>query len=127
MRPPEVLYDENNFFERVRRHLDNQTTHNEFLKLVNLFTQEFIDSARLLKEARTYLGEGELMMQLKAILGWDERRELYAIEDHFWPASGNDQQKIRRPRSGTSIGSYVKLPASVRFEYREARAWLTFA
>jgi len=122
MRPPEVLYDENNFFERVRRHLDNQTTHNEFLKLVNLFTQEFIDSARLLKEARTYLGEGELMMQLKAILGWDERRELYAIEDHFWPASGNDQQKIRRPRSGTSIGSYVKLPASVRFKHREARA-----
>ena len=114
MRPPEVLYDENNFFERVRRHLDNQTTHNEFLKLINLFTQEFIDSARLLKEARTYLGEGELMMKLKAILGWDERRELYAIEDHFWPASGNDQQKIRRPRSGTSIGSYVKLPASVR-------------
>ncbi|KAF9652603.1 hypothetical protein BDM02DRAFT_3153710 [Thelephora ganbajun] len=112
MRPPEVPYDENNFFERVRRHLDNQTTHNEFLKLINLFTQEFIDSARLLKEARTYLGEGELMMQLKAILGWDERRELYAIEDHFWPASGNDQHKIRRPRSGTSIGSYVRLPAS---------------
>jgi len=38
-------------------------------------------------------------MQLEAILGWDERRELYAIEDHFWPASGNDQQKIRSPAS----------------------------
>jgi len=29
-------YDETTFFERVRRHLDNQTTHTQFLKLVLL-------------------------------------------------------------------------------------------
>jgi histone deacetylase complex regulatory component SIN3 len=117
-------FDENHFFERVRRHLVSQDTYNEFLKLINLFTQDFIDSTRLLKECRTYLGEGELLMQLKDILGWDDRRELYAMDDHFWPASGIKPTKLRQPKSNATFGSYIRLPAHVSQAFLLSRTCL---
>jgi len=44
-------------FDRVRRVLDSRETYNEFLKLVNLFTQDIIDTARLVKDSRHFIGE----------------------------------------------------------------------
>ncbi|KAF4580450.1 Transcriptional regulatory protein sin3 [Pleurotus pulmonarius] len=85
--------DYSDFFDRVKRSLDSRETYNEFLKLINLYTQEYIDTRRLIKEARNYLGDsstegmmdgvmagrvgggGELMRTLKAIVGWDEKKE----------------------------------------------------
>ncbi|KAF5369896.1 hypothetical protein D9758_001057 [Tetrapyrgos nigripes] len=68
--------DDTQFFDRVKRALDSRETYNEFLKVVNLFTQGYIDTARLVKESRNFLGgDGELMRQFKTILGWDERKE----------------------------------------------------
>ncbi|KAF9494802.1 hypothetical protein BDN71DRAFT_1507303 [Pleurotus eryngii] len=85
--------DYSDFFDRVKRSLDSRETYNEFLKLINLYTQEYIDTRRLIKEARNYLGDsstegmmdgvmagcvgggGELMRMLKAIVGWDEKKE----------------------------------------------------
>ncbi|KDR72514.1 hypothetical protein GALMADRAFT_281285 [Galerina marginata CBS 339.88] len=63
------------FFDRVKRALDNRDLYNEFLKLANLFAQDYIDTARLVKESRNFLGETELYTQFREILGWDERRE----------------------------------------------------
>ncbi|KAG5219818.1 Transcriptional regulatory protein [Salix suchowensis] len=48
--------DYSDFFDRVKRSLDSRETYNEFLKLINLYTQEYIDTRRLIKEARNYLG-----------------------------------------------------------------------
>ncbi|KAL0570127.1 hypothetical protein V5O48_011832 [Marasmius crinis-equi] len=64
------------FFDRVKRAIDSRETYNEFLKVINLFTQGYIDTAMLVKESSNFLvGDGELMRQFKEILGWDERRE----------------------------------------------------
>ncbi|KAK7470657.1 hypothetical protein VKT23_002080 [Stygiomarasmius scandens] len=72
---PSVAIDDTHFFDRVKRALDSRETYNEFLKVVNLFTQDCIDTARLIKESRNFLVGDELMRQFKTILGWDERRE----------------------------------------------------
>jgi paired amphipathic helix protein Sin3a len=102
----------------VKRLLDNRETYNEFLKLVNLFTQDYIDMARLVRDSRNFLGEGELMRQFKEILGWDERRERESClaEQQGWVRPVSSAGVLDRPsRAELSLrfGSYRKLPAGV--------------
>ncbi|KAI0371352.1 hypothetical protein BV20DRAFT_965547 [Pilatotrama ljubarskyi] len=103
--------DDRHFFERVKRALDNRETYNEFLKLVNLFTQDIINSTRLVREARSFLGEGELMAQFKAILGWDDRKEWIAAEEEAWTRPMGALDRPSREQLHTRYGSYRKLPA----------------
>ncbi|KAI0634768.1 hypothetical protein C8Q77DRAFT_1103995 [Trametes polyzona] len=103
--------DDRHFFERVKRALDNRETYNEFLKLVNLFTQDIINTTRLVREARSFLGEGELMAQFKAILGWDERKEWIAAEEEAWTRPMGALDRPSREQLHTRYGSYRKLPA----------------
>ncbi|EAU81489.2 sin3b [Coprinopsis cinerea okayama7 len=79
-----AMPDDSNFFDRVKRALDNnRDLYNEFLKLVNLFTQDYIDMARLVKESRNFLGDTELHRQFKEILGWDDRKQReYVMAEH---------------------------------------------
>lgn len=115
-----AVSDDTQFFDRVKRALDNRETYNEFLKIINLFTQDFIDSARLVKESRSFLGDGELMKQFKDILGWNERkeREHYIAEQqsqHSWtrPVIAGVQNRPSRAELNLKYGSYRKLPESV--------------
>ncbi|KAJ7475654.1 histone deacetylase complex, SIN3 component [Mycena latifolia] len=110
------------FFDRVKRALDdNRETYNEFLKLINLFTQDFIDTARLVRESRNFLGDGELMNMLREIVGWDERREKeYWMEEQATGSSWVRPTIIGRnfgPRPtkaelDVQFGSYRKIPAA---------------
>ncbi|KAH8992694.1 hypothetical protein EDB92DRAFT_541726 [Lactarius akahatsu] len=120
--PPQPLasvtnLDETQFFPRVKAALDSRETYHEFLKLVNLFTQDFIDRARLIRESRSFLGEGELMVQLKEILGWDETIERSALakeREEMYPPPGRPLSILDRPcREELNIryGSYRRLPA----------------
>jgi hypothetical protein len=65
--------DEYIFFDRVRRFLDNRETYDEFLKLINLFTQGFIDGRTLLIRAEDFLGNSEHMAKFRDILGIEVR------------------------------------------------------
>nr|GAT60896.1 predicted protein [Mycena chlorophos] len=109
------------FFDRVKRSLeDSRDTYNEFLKLINLFTQDFIDTARLVRESRTYIGDGELLTMLKEILGWDDRKEQeYVMEEQ---ANGNSWvrptlvpqnvgSRVNRAPVESRIGSYRRINA----------------
>jgi paired amphipathic helix protein Sin3a len=100
--------------------LDSRETYNEFLKVVNLFTQGYIDTARLVKESRNFLGEGELMKQFRGILGWNEMKE----REHFlaerqspngWtrPIVAGLRQLPGRADLKVQYGSYRKLPDTV--------------
>ncbi|KAG1890523.1 uncharacterized protein F5891DRAFT_964831 [Suillus fuscotomentosus] len=123
--PPSLLPpDDTHFFDRVKRALGNRDTYNEFLKLVNLFTQELIDTARLVREARNFLGDAELMRQFREILGWDDRRERerWVLEEsqqqQTWARAqgqgGSMVVPIRpgRVSAGLQLGSYRRMPAS---------------
>ncbi|KAH7909888.1 hypothetical protein BJ138DRAFT_1154242 [Hygrophoropsis aurantiaca] len=114
---PAPLSDDTHFFDRVKRALNNRETFNEFLKLVNLFTQEFIDTARLVRESRNFLGDGELMRQFREILGWDEKRERerwLLEEQQAWSRIQGGPAPVRpgKIHSRLQVGSYRKMPAS---------------
>jgi paired amphipathic helix protein Sin3a len=105
----------------VKRALDNREVYNEFLKVVNLFTQDIIDMATLVKEARNFLVDNELMRQFKDILGWDEKkeREVWLREQQSGgvarPVSGTVSDRRSRADKTIQYGSYRRLPASVSF------------
>ncbi|KAI0062716.1 hypothetical protein BV25DRAFT_1803353 [Artomyces pyxidatus] len=108
--------DETQFFTRVKQALVSREAYNEFLKLVNLFTQDFIDRARLVRESKSFLGETELMVQFKEILGWDEGLERAALarerEEAFLPP-GRPMTILDRPSKeelNIRHGSYRRLP-----------------
>ena len=108
--PPQ---DDNQFFDRVKRALESRDTYNEFLKLVNLFTQDIIDTARLVKDSRKFLGDTELLAQFKEILGFDERRERFAGTEDVWTRPMGVLDRPNRDRLHERYGSYRKLPANV--------------
>lgn len=123
LNPPGIELDESHFFDRVKRAINNREAFNEFLKLVNLFTQELIDTARLVREARNFLGDGDLMRQFREILGWDDRRERerWILEEQqqqqAWArAQGqsipNMPLRPGRVNTGLQQGSYRRIPAS---------------
>ncbi|KAJ8489435.1 hypothetical protein ONZ45_g13590 [Pleurotus djamor] len=78
LQPPNIP-DANEFFAAVKRSLDSRETYHEFLKVINLFTQGYIDTSRLIKEAATYLGDGGdggvLLIALKTLLDWDDKKD----------------------------------------------------
>ncbi|PCH39213.1 hypothetical protein WOLCODRAFT_158758 [Wolfiporia cocos MD-104 SS10] len=73
--------DETQFFDHVKRALDNTETSNEFLKLVICFMQDITDTAWLVRESRSFLGDGELIAQSREILGWYEWQDRIAVAD----------------------------------------------
>ncbi|KAF9075605.1 hypothetical protein BDP27DRAFT_1315333 [Rhodocollybia butyracea] len=118
--PPQ--FDPSLFFDRVKRALDSRETYNEFLKVVNLFTQGYIDTARLVKESRNFLvGDGELMRSWKEILGWDGKKEEAESwsEADGWTRPVVVDGVIERPVTvpgkadlSAQYGSYRRLPES---------------
>ena len=118
--------DQTHFFERVKHALDNRQTYDEFLKIVNLFTQNYIDTSTLIRQTRNFLSDSDLMRQFHEILGWDERREKesWAVEQQYQMQYQQQQPGgplpravlERRSRADLTVryGSYRKLPASVR-------------
>lgn len=91
----EYMYDGNNahgagmstpddqaFFERVKGYLDNRVTYDEFLKLLNLFSQDIIDMKTLIEKSQVFLGEGsELQLMFQRMIGWEERERLVRDPD----------------------------------------------
>ena len=58
------------FFDRVKKFIDDKTTYHEFLKLLNLFTQDIIDARTLIDRSQLFIGENkELWDFFKAMVG----------------------------------------------------------
>ncbi|GAA5976028.1 hypothetical protein JCM10908_005362 [Rhodotorula pacifica] len=59
------------FFNRVKVHCKDQETYHEFLKLVNLYTQQLIDLTALIARAWLFLHQDDaLWTEFKEIVGW---------------------------------------------------------
>ncbi|KAL1743974.1 hypothetical protein HDZ31DRAFT_39684 [Schizophyllum fasciatum] len=105
------------FFDRVKRALGSRELYNEFLRYINHFTQEHIDSVHLVKECRSlFRGDDELLRQLKDIVGWDQRKEeeshLLVPKTQSWLNPQVVSMRPGRVDMGIMYGSYRKLPAS---------------
>ncbi|KAL7423639.1 hypothetical protein Q5752_001220 [Cryptotrichosporon argae] len=61
------------FFDKVKKFIDDKVTYHEFLKLVNLFSQDMIDARVLLERAAIFIGDsGEIWQTFKRIVGADD-------------------------------------------------------
>ncbi|ORX65773.1 hypothetical protein K493DRAFT_412767 [Basidiobolus meristosporus CBS 931.73] len=49
-------HEELTFFDRVKKHLANKQVYNEFLKVLNLFSQEILDQNLLVQKVESYIG-----------------------------------------------------------------------
>jgi paired amphipathic helix protein Sin3a len=113
--PPQAAQaiDDATFFERVKQFLDNRETYDEFLKLLNLFTQDVVDLRTLVIQAGSFLGDNELMTQFKEIVGWEEKER----RDPEGAGPNGALKLMQRPsKADLSIRygpSYRKLPQSV--------------
>ncbi|KAF9544692.1 Transcriptional regulatory protein sin3 [Mortierella hygrophila] len=83
------------FFDRVKRTLNNKQTYNEFLKLLNLFSQDILDRKLLVDRVETFLApHKDLMDWFKAFVGWDGKDEV--IENVAAPRHKVDLSTCRR-------------------------------
>jgi paired amphipathic helix protein Sin3a len=75
------------FFEKVKKHISNRTAMTEFLKLLNLWTQDLITKEVLIFKANQFMGGNpELLAGLKALLRQDSVDE--AVENRPEPPTG---------------------------------------
>ncbi|EPS40801.1 hypothetical protein H072_5313 [Dactylellina haptotyla CBS 200.50] len=64
------------FFDRVRKYIGNKQTYNEFLKILNLFSQDLMDKSLLVSTLESFLGSNpELFNWIKRFLGVSEKAE----------------------------------------------------
>lgn len=116
--PPLVQPEEFGFFDRVKKFLDDRAAYTEFLKLLNLFTQEIIDLPTLLNKSLLFIGSSEeLFTQFKSLVGWDPAKD-GRVEGEDWII--DNEPVLDRPpvllHLMKSYGpSYRRLPDSVSF------------
>ena len=51
------------FFDRVKKHIANRASYAEFMKLLNLFTQDIIDKPTLVSRAESFIGNNTDLMR----------------------------------------------------------------
>jgi len=79
--------DELSFFDRVRKHVGNKSQYTEFLKLINLFTQDLCSANWLVFRAQTFIGNNpELYNWFKRWVGAEPEDEI--IENQPLPPTG---------------------------------------
>ncbi|KAI0639840.1 hypothetical protein C8Q77DRAFT_1083126 [Trametes polyzona] len=110
--PAPTANEELLFFDRAKKALENGGTYDEFLKLLNLFSRDIIDTKTLIDRAEIFLGDGDLMAQFKDLLSWDDRS---GNRDEGPPGSlrtsAPDYYTARPPDDGQGP-SYRRLPDS---------------
>ncbi|RIB10495.1 hypothetical protein C2G38_1979696 [Gigaspora rosea] len=75
---PLASTEELEFFEKAKRYISNKHSYNEFLKLLNLYSQQILDGQSLLKYMAPFLGgtNSDLYAWLKQFLKLNERDEI---------------------------------------------------
>lgn len=69
------LLEELNFFDKVKKAIGNKQTYNDFLKLLNLFSQDIIDKETLIDRVDSFIGDAhpELLQWFKMFVGYEDK------------------------------------------------------
>lgn len=113
--------EEHVFFDKVARYLEDHDTYQEFLKVLNLYSQEIIDLPTLVTRGQVFLGNApELYIEFRNIVGWKDDtyykgnkivQGKLVIENV--PARKQESVRNSLDNAETSGPSYRKLPESV--------------
>lgn len=107
--------DEVAFFERVKKFIDDRPTYIEFLKLLNLFTQEIIDLRTLVDRAALFIGgHRELFTTFKGLCGYEMGKQGWLDNEDPIIENVPALQRDRIELSNCKLygASYRKLPKS---------------
>lgn len=116
--PHAVLYmgtpaDKLLFFDRAKRALD-PGVYEEFLKLLSLFFKDIVNLKTLIERVRVFF-DGELMMEFKDLVGWDDRMESVEYGPPGSIRTGPPEALLAQPADDGEGPSYRKLPESVSY------------
>lgn len=69
------LSEEIGFFDKVKKAIGNKQSYNDFLKLLNLFSQDIIDKQTLVERVDGFIGDThpELLNWFKMFVGYEEK------------------------------------------------------
>lgn len=69
------LLEELSFFDKVKKAIANKQTYNEFLKILNLFSQDIIDKETLVERVDSFIGEAhpDLLNWFKMFVGYEDK------------------------------------------------------
>lgn len=109
------------FFDKVCRYIEDRNTYHEFLKTLNLYTQEIIDLPTMVSRASVFLGNApELFSEFKNIVGWKDGTYYMSgkVQGDRWkienvPVGTIDSVRPNLEDAPTSGQSYRQLPESV--------------
>ncbi len=74
---PTATSEELAFFDRVKKFIGNKASYNEFLKVLNLFSQDILDINLLVEKVEGFLGGNrELLEWFKRFVGWDGKDDI---------------------------------------------------
>lgn len=69
---PSISAEEVELFESIRKHIGNKPSYEEFLKTLNLYTQQIIDADILMKQVEGFIGsDRELFEWFKSVVAID--------------------------------------------------------
>lgn len=72
--PDSNLVEELSFFDKVKKVISNKQTYNEFLKILNLYSQDIIDKDTLVERVNCFIGGyTELFEWFKSFVGYDNK------------------------------------------------------
>lgn len=82
-----ITQDELGWFDRVKKFISNKNSYTEFLKLINLFSQDLIDKNTLADRVRAFIGANQdLMTFFNRLIGIEVHEEI--IEARAKPDPG---------------------------------------
>ncbi|SCU80912.1 LADA_0B10176g1_1 [Lachancea dasiensis] len=104
-----TLIEETSFFDRAKKYLGNKQVYTEFLKILNLFSQDLIGTSELVDKVDHYLGGNvELFDWFKSFVNYVERPK--RIENII-----HEKHRLDLDLCEACCPSYKKLPKSDTF------------
>jgi paired amphipathic helix protein Sin3a len=74
--PSSITPSELEFFDQVKKLISNKTVYTEFLKVLNLFSQEILDKRTLMERIEGFLGKNtELLEWFQGFVKFDDSDE----------------------------------------------------
>ncbi|ORE20323.1 hypothetical protein BCV71DRAFT_176005 [Rhizopus microsporus] len=71
---PSVSTEETELFDRIKKYIGNKPSHDEFLKIIHLYTLHILDADQLIQHVEPFLDQ-ELLDAFKHVLGYEPKEK----------------------------------------------------
>lgn len=113
---PSVSAEEIELFERIRKHIGNKPSYEEFLKTLNLYTQQILDLPGLVDQVGIFIGNNkELFDWFKSIVGYEPKE--HPIEKPVHPLPKPDLQHCKTTDQSPSYRCVPRNVSILRYIY----------